>query len=143
MRASGRLDVEALLALGDGADANTPLAAGTRVGHLHFKVASIPRAATFYREQLGFRQSNYAAAVGWADLGEGDLRNHLIALNTWQGTGVPPKPAGMAGLRHATLQYADPQQRASVIEALAASEDVESGVLTCDPDGNRLLISTT
>ena len=58
------LDIEDLLAQGEPrADARRSRA-GTRIGHVHLKVADVPRAAAFYRDALGFERAGRAPVGG-------------------------------------------------------------------------------
>jgi len=68
-----------------------PIAAGTRIGHVHLKVADLPRALGFYCGVLGFEliqrygdQAAFISAGGY---------HHHIGLNTWESKGgffIPP-----------------------------------------------------
>ena len=61
-------------------------------------------------------------AIGYGDLSAGGRVTHRIAINTWQGSGVPAKPREMARLGHFTLRY-DPTDR--LREVVATLDDVE------------------
>jgi catechol 2,3-dioxygenase len=120
-----------------------PVPPGTRVGHVHLKVADIERALGFYRDVLGFRvrQRWGRSAVFLA----ADDYHHDIALNTWQSLGGRPPPAGTTGLFHVAFLYPD---RASLADAVrrvlaagialegAADHGVSEAIYLRDPDGN-------
>ena len=73
-----------------------PIDPGTRLGHVHLKVADLERSLGFYCGVLGFqlmqrfgRQAAFVSACGY---------HHHLGLNTWQGEGAPPPPPGSRGL---------------------------------------------
>jgi catechol 2,3-dioxygenase len=139
------LDVdEALGHLAD-RDFTRPVAAGTKVGHVHLHVADLDAAARFYRDALGFPEHLNHGPMGFADVHFGGAFKHRIAFNVWQGAGAPPRPAGVAGLRHFTLVLpGDAALAAALDRAGAAGHRVErrSGhAMVHDPAGNRLLVT--
>jgi catechol 2,3-dioxygenase len=85
-----------------------PIAEGTRIGHVHLKVADLERALSFYCGVLGFelmqRRGNQAAFVSAGGY------HHHIGLNTWESAGGSPPPAGSTGLYHLAILY--PTRRA-------------------------------
>jgi catechol 2,3-dioxygenase len=119
------------------------LPAGTRMGHVHLKVASIPEAVSFYRDVLGFaltaqlgEQAAFLAAGGY---------HHHLGANTWESAGASPPPPGSAALRHATIVLPDGAERDRVVERL-----VEGGhpptldgpdPRVADPSGNVLVLA--
>jgi catechol 2,3-dioxygenase len=97
------LDVDDLLGvLGDPAGAPFDgLAGGTVMGHVHLRVADVPEAIAFYRDDLGFalmaqlgRQAAFLAAGGY---------HHHIGANAWESAGAPPAPEGVATLEQMTI----------------------------------------
>ena len=119
------------------------LPAGTMMGHVHLKVASIPETVAFYRDALGFglmaelgRQAAFLAAGGY---------HHHLGTNTWESAGASPPPDGAARLRHATIVLPDETERSRVVARLeAAGYDVvegEPGPTIVDPSGNRLVLA--
>ncbi|HET6829881.1 MAG TPA: VOC family protein [Solirubrobacterales bacterium] len=139
------LDVGELMAeIGDpAADRFDGLPAGTIVGHVHLKVASIPETEAFYRDVLGFAlmaslgaQATFLAAGGY---------HHHIGANVWESRGAPPPPAGTAALRYATVVLPDEAERESVLARVRdggheVTEDRDGPVVT-DPSGNRLVLA--
>src|SRR3569833_3011344 len=89
------------------------VAAGTRIGHVHLKVADLDRALGFYCGVLGFElmqrygdQAAFISAGGY---------HHRIGLNTWESKGGHPPAPGATGLLHpATLS----PSRAALADAL-------------------------
>jgi catechol 2,3-dioxygenase len=141
------LDVDDLLAeLED--PASEPfdgLPEGTRVGHVHLRVADVDETVRFYRDVLGFdlmAQLGPAAAF----LAAGGYHHHLGA-NTWESRGAPPPPAGSATLRHATILVPGRDELERVVARAADAgqepEPVEGGVLVRDPSANALLLRYT
>jgi catechol 2,3-dioxygenase len=109
------------------------LPAGTSMGHVHLKVASIPETIAFYRDVLGFElmarlgeQAAFLAAGGY---------HHHIGANTWESAGASPPPPGTAALRHVTIVLPDGAERDRVLARLG-----EEGPLVNDPSGNALLL---
>ena len=77
-----------------------PIAAGTRIGHVHLKVADLTRALGFYCDVLGFElmqrygdQAAFVSAGGY---------HHHIGLNTWESKGGSPPPPGRWGMPGST-----------------------------------------
>jgi hypothetical protein len=74
---------------------NAPIDPGVRIGHVHLKVADLPRALDFYVGVLGF-QVMQRFGEGAAFLSAGGYHHH-IGLNTWESVGgSPPRPAARA-----------------------------------------------
>jgi catechol 2,3-dioxygenase len=80
-----------------------PVADGTRIGHVHLKVADLDRALSFYCDVLGFelmqRRGDQAAFVSAGGY------HHHIGLNTWDSAGGSPPPPGTTGLYHLAILY--------------------------------------
>jgi len=118
------------------------LPAGTVMGHVHLRVASIPEAVAFYRDVLGF---GLVAQLGnqAAFLSAGGYHHHLGA-NTWESAGASAAPDGFASLRHATIVLPDADER---VRVLARVEDrplpvreQDSEPVVSDPSGNTLVL---
>ena len=90
-----------------------PIADGTRIGHVHLKVADLERALSFYCGVLGFdlmqRRGNQAAFIAAGGY------HHHIGLNTWESAGGSPPPPGTTGLYHLAILY---PTRAALADAL-------------------------
>src|SRR3954453_15267190 len=121
----------------------TPIAAATRIGHVHLKVADIERALAFYCGVLGFdlmqrygAQAAFIAAGGY---------HHHIGLNTWESKGGSAPAPGTTGLYHVAILY---PSRAALADALrrlvaanvpldgASDHGVSEALYLRDPDGN-------
>ena len=120
-----------------------PVDPGTRIGHVHLKVADLERAIGFYGGVLGFeitqrmgRSAAFLSAGGY---------HHHIGLNTWESAGGSPPPRGSTGLYHVAILYPD---RAALADALrrvmeagipldgASDHGVSEALYLRDPDGN-------
>ncbi len=91
------LDVAAELAIAEGADLMAPLDDDTYLAHLHFKVAEIEPALTWY-ETIGFARHLTLRNWGFADMNAGAPNTHRLAMNIWAGPNRPPAPDDMARL---------------------------------------------
>jgi catechol 2,3-dioxygenase len=124
-------------------DAPRPIDPGTRIGHVHLKVADLDRALGFYTGVLGFaltqrygKQAAFVSAGGY---------HHHIGLNTWESAGGSPPPPGTTGLYHVAILY---PTRAALADALrrliaagipldgASDHGVSEALYLRDPDGN-------
>jgi catechol 2,3-dioxygenase len=143
------LDLDDLMAQSPGApdDAVTP---GTSIGHVHLKVADVPRADSFYRQALGFEEQAQLPSAAFVSAGG---YHHHIGLNSWQSAGAGPPPDTAPGLRAIEFELDGDggldalRRRVGKIAAdavLSAGASVASGredtraLAVEDPDGNRL-----
>ena len=92
---------------------NQAVAAGTRIGHVHLKVADLDRALGFYCGVLGFELMQRMGS-GAAFISAGGYHHH-IGLNTWESKGGSPPPPGTTGLYHTAILY---PTRAALADAL-------------------------
>lgn len=121
----------------------TPIDPGTRIGHVHLKVADLERALSFYHDVLGFEvMQKYGTQAAFISAGG---YHHHIGLNTWESRGGSPPPRGSTGLFHVAILYpsrsalADALRRvlAAGIEIDGASDHgVSEAIYLRDPDGN-------
>jgi catechol 2,3-dioxygenase len=119
------LDVDDLLSTSE--DAVVELPVGTRMGHVHLRVADVGETVAFYRDVVGFDLITQLGDQA-AFLSAGGYHHHLGA-NTWESRGASPAPAGTASLRRFTLVVPDEAERSAVLERL--------GGVQSDPSGNR------
>jgi len=54
---------------------------------------SLDPAMKFYRDILGFQEGPMFPSFRAGEVGLDDQQPHVIAWNTWKGTGIPPAPA--------------------------------------------------
>jgi catechol 2,3-dioxygenase len=120
-----------------------PIDPGTRIGHVHLKVADLERALGFYRDVLGFELTQrYGAQAAFVSAGG---YHHHIGLNTWESAGGSPPSPGTTGLYHLAILY---PTRAALADALrrlldagvqldgASDHGVSEALYLRDPDGN-------
>jgi catechol 2,3-dioxygenase len=120
-----------------------PITAGTRIGHVHLKVADLDRAIAFYCGILGFElKQRYGQQAAF--IAAGDYHHH-IGLNTWESQGGSPPPPGTTGLFHTAILY---PTRAALADALrrlaqagitldgASDHGVSEALYLRDPDEN-------
>jgi catechol 2,3-dioxygenase len=121
-----------------------PVAAGTRIGHVHLKTADIQRVHDFYVGVLGFD-----VIVRMPDalfLSAGGYHHHL-GFNTWESAGGLAPAPGTTGLYHVAINY---PTRAALGDALrrltsakwpldgASDHGTHEALYLRDPDGNGL-----
>lgn len=120
-----------------------PIAAGTRIGHVHLKVADIERALGFYCDVLGFEvMQRHGDQVAFISAGG---YHHHIGLNTWESKGGHPPAPGTTGLYHTAILY---PTRTALADALhrvreagipldgASDHGVSEALYLRDPDQN-------
>ena len=98
---------------------NQAVAAGTRIGHVHLKVADLDRALGFYCGVLGFEVMQRLGS-GAAFISAGGYHHH-IGLNTWESLGGKPPPAGSTGLYHTAILYPTRAQLADALRRVQAA----------------------
>lgn len=115
------------------------------IGHVHLRVANLDRAVAFYRDLLGFEETQRFGNSA-AFLGAGGYHHH-IGLNVWDSQGGMPPPRGHTGLYHAAFLYPDRKSLGAVVQRVqaaghkltgAADHGVSEAVYLDDPDGNGL-----
>ena len=117
--------------------------AGTRIGHVHLKVADLERSLAFYRDLLGFELQQYYGDNA-AFISAGGYHHH-IGLNTWYSKNGPPAPQRSAGLFHTAILYPERRDLAIIVKRLleanypltgASDHGVSEAIYLDDPDGN-------
>ncbi|QEE51515.1 glyoxalase [Flavobacterium alkalisoli] len=117
--------------------------AGTRIGHVHLKVADMNRSLDFYCGLLGFGitlrygdQAAFLAAGGY---------HHHIGLNTWYSKDSPRADQHSVGLFHTAIAYPQKKDLAAVYKRLKEAQypltglsdhGVSLALYLDDPDGN-------
>ena len=106
-----------------------PIDPGTRIGHVHLKVADLERALRFYCGVLGFELTQRRPGAAF----------------TWASQGGSPPPPGTTGLYHVAILY---PTRAALADALrrlmeadiplegASDHGVSEALYLRDPDDN-------
>lgn len=117
--------------------------ASTRIGHVHLKVADIPRSLKFYQELLGFQITQWYGTDA-VFLSAGGYHHH-IGLNTWYSKNAAPAPEHSAGLFHTAILYSTRKELAFVLDRLLkasypltgmSDHGVSEAIYMNDPDGN-------
>ncbi len=114
-----------------------------RIGHVHLKVADLPRALRFYCGVLGFEltqrygeQAAFVSAGGY---------HHHIGLNTWQSLNGAPPPPTSTGLFHLAIVYPTRVELADALRRVleagipldgASDHGVSEALYLRDPDEN-------
>lgn len=116
---------------------------GTRIGHVHLKVADLERSLSFYRDLLGFElQQYYGDSAAFISAGG---YHHHIGLNTWHSKNGDPSPVKAAGLYHTAILYPTRTDLATVLKRLienkypltgASDHGVSEAIYLDDPDKN-------
>ncbi len=117
--------------------------AGTRIGHVHLKVADLEESLKFYRDLLGFElQQYYGDSAAFISAGG---YHHHIGLNTWHSKNAAPAPVRAAGLYHTAILYPTRKDLAIVLKRLieakypltgASDHGVSEAIYLDDPDKN-------
>jgi catechol 2,3-dioxygenase len=120
-----------------------PVVSGTRIGHVHLKVANLDRALAFYCGVLGFELTQrYGSEAAFVSAGG---YHHHIGLNTWESRGGSPPPPGTTGLFHLAILYPDRPALADALRRLiaagipldgASDHGVSEALYLRDPDEN-------
>ena len=95
-----------------------PIVAGTRIGHVHLKVADLERALSFYCGVLGFEVTQRREGAAFISAGG---YHHHIALNTWESLGGSPPPPGTTGLYHLAILYPTRRDLADALRRVMAA----------------------
>ena len=120
-----------------------PIAAGTRIGHVHLKVADLQRALDFYVGVLGFQlMQKYGTQAAFISAGG---YHHHIGLNTWESLGGHPPARGSTGLFHTAILYPTRADLGDALRRLVAAKvqldgasdhGVSEALYLRDPDQN-------
>jgi catechol 2,3-dioxygenase len=117
--------------------------AKTHIGHVHLKVADIPRSLGFYQDLLGFEITEWYGSSA-VFLSAGGYHHH-IGLNTCYSKGAAPAPQQAAGLFHTAIVYPTRKDLAFILDRLLkagypltgmADHGVSEAIYLNDPDGN-------
>jgi catechol 2,3-dioxygenase len=125
------------------ASAPRPIDPGTRIGHVHLKVADLDRALGFYCGVLGLElMQRYGPQAAFVSAGG---YHHHIGLNTWESRGGPPPAPGTTGLFHVAILYPTRPALADALRRLiaaripldgASDHGVSEALYLRDPDQN-------
>lgn len=124
---------------------NSPyrIAAQTRIGHVHLKVAGLKRSLAFYCDLLGFEVTTmYGEDAAFISAGG---YHHHIYLNTWYSKSEQPALRQSAGLFHTAILYSTRQDLATIYKRILkanytftgfADHGVSEALYLNDPDEN-------
>lgn len=141
------LDLDGLLAEGS-AEPAAAMPADTAIGHVHLKVADVPRAVSFYRDALGFEEQARLPSAGFLSAGG---YHHHVGLNSWQSTGGRPAPDSAPGLRSVEFELSDGEALQAVEHRFeedrdrtgggdfSLARDSDSSLALRDPDSHALV----
>lgn len=124
-------------------DSHPPIHPGVCIGHVHLKVADLPRSLAFYQGVLGFEITQRYGS-GAVFLSAGGYHHH-IGLNTWESAGGKAPPPGCTGLFHVAILYPSRAQLADALRRIgaagltldgAADHGVSEALYLRDPDDN-------
>lgn len=132
--ASDPIDFKSLFAEvqdNDPALKNHAAPAGTKLGHMHLRVANIPKARAFYRDVLGFDMMAEMPTALFLSAGG---YHHHMGMNVWESEDGEPTPENSAGLREFSISLPDQAE----CDRLTAQ--IEAADITVERDGDSLLI---
>ncbi len=120
-----------------------PIDARVDIGHVHLKVAEVPRALDFYCGVLGFElQQRWGDDAAFISAGG---YHHHIGLNTWESRGGSAPAPGTTGLFHLAIRYPTRRTLADALRRVldaglrldgASDHGVSEALYLRDPDGN-------
>ncbi|MEP5612826.1 MAG: VOC family protein [Cyclobacteriaceae bacterium] len=117
--------------------------AGTRIGHVHLKVADLQRSIDFYCGLLGFElMTGFGDSAAFISAGG---YHHHIGLNTWMSKGGHKPPSNSTGLFHTAILLPNRTDLADMLRRLmqvnypltgASDHGVSEALYLDDPDSN-------
>jgi catechol 2,3-dioxygenase len=115
----------------------------TVLGHVHLKVADVPRTAAFYRDVLGFEEMAHMPSAAFLSAGG---YHHHIGLNSWQSRGAGPRSEREPGLTQIVFELSSAaalgelERRLGAVPGERLAPERRPGRLALsDPDSNRLV----
>ena len=135
------VDLQGVLAAGRGEGAvRSPVAAETRMGHVHLQAADLDETVRFYAEELGL---DLTARMGsQAGFFSSNGYHHHIGANTWNSRGRAAASSNAPGLQRIVFAVGAVEQledaRARLRENKRAPSGDEKTLLVEDPNGVEL-----
>jgi catechol 2,3-dioxygenase len=108
---------------------------GTVVGHVHLKVSDVPRAASFYRDALGFEEQAQLPSAAFLSAGG---YHHHVGVNSWQSRGEGAPAQSAPGLRLIEFLLSDADALAALQHGLT---DASAGPFPGEREPDRLSVS--
>ncbi len=130
------LDLEDLLAQFDD-EPGPEVSPGTVVGHVHLKVADVPRATAFYRDALGLEEQAQLPSAAFFSAGG---YHHHVGLNSWQSRGAASAPDSAPGLRRVELELSDEAALEALERGLASLADPGNSPTVAREDDGRVSV---
>jgi len=122
-------------------DLDSPMRAGTKMGHVHLHVADVDDALRFYHDIVGFDVMGHIPGTGFVSAGG---YHHHLGLNEWAGKGAQPASPGHAGLRRFTVELPTRRDLDDLAGRLEHGEvrvsEEAGGLAAVDPSANRVLL---
>ncbi len=119
--------------------------AKTSIGHVHLKVSDLNKALDFYRDLLGFEETQrYGTNAVFLSAGG---YHHHIGLNIWYSKNASPAARQACGLFHAAILFDTKQDLANILKRLMehkypltglTDHGVSLAIYLDDPDGNGI-----
>jgi catechol 2,3-dioxygenase len=132
--ASDPIDFESFFAEvkeGDETLAKPAAPVGTKLGHVHLRIADVDAAEQFYHGKLGFDVT--ARWPGALFLSAGGYHHHL-GMNTWESRGGKPPAGPSTGLGEFSIVLPDREELERLAQRLTAAQ------VTVERDGDTVLI---
>lgn len=136
---SNPLDLKTLAELADfSTDGKLP--SGTKIGHVHLRIASVEKSLEFYGK-LGFEPQTIIDTAMFVST---DGYHHNIAGNVWNGLNNPHAPAEASGLNYFTLQLSnwdlETLEKVLTDNNMPYSQKDDGSVQLQDPSENQFII---
>lgn len=113
---------------------------GTVMGHIHLHVAELEKTEEFYVKGLGLDVVNRYG--GQALFFSNEKYHHHVAVNIWNGLGIPKPHENSVGLKSFALTFPNEEIRQKVIGTLqnvgATVMEEYNTFITHDPSGNTI-----
>lgn len=136
------VDLDGLMAE-EPADDDHGMAPGTRIGHVHLQVSTLPGAEAFWVDAVGF--DVVARSYPGALFVSAGRYHHHLGLNAWAGVGAAAPPRGARGLERLTIELASAAERDAVLARVAAAghapEEVDGLPVVRDASGNAAALA--
>jgi catechol 2,3-dioxygenase len=141
--ASDPLDIDGIIdSVPDQTEPFAGMPDGTVIGHMHLRIGSIPQAAAFYLDTLGFDLIAEMPSALFVSAGK---YHHHIGMNIWHSAGGQPAPADSVGLREFVIVVPDADAVHALTERLSSSgaaveQLADGGIAFNDPWRNRIRV---
>ena len=117
------------------------IADGTRIGHIHLKVADLQTSVAFYRDGLGFELMRFWGNAAFLSAGG---YHHHIGMNTWESLGGPSTRKSWTGLEYfeAKIPRSELNELSTRVASSSGLQMGDSGRLfVADPDEINIIFT--